>query len=106
MKHVESMPEELIECKACHEKKSKEEHFTKKANQVTCNECLAKAKRRRAPTTFDRIMALERENEELKQKIEKELQEKRQYQDKFKYFSDKYEDLCNDVGEKVGVHKK
>src|ERR1700723_3324711 len=99
------MVKNLIECKVCHEKKSKAEHFTKKAKQVTCNECLEKAKRRRATSALDRITALEKENEELRRKLETELKEKENYIEKFKDFSGRYEKLCLELGS-LTLHKK
>jgi len=99
------MAKNLIECKVCHEKKSKAEHFTKKARQVTCNECLEKAKRRRATSALDRIAALEKENEELRQKLEVELKEKENYIEKFKDFASRYEKLCLNLSD-LTLHKK
>jgi len=99
------MAKDLIECKACHEEKLKAEHFTKKANQVTCNECLEKAKRRRATSALDRIAALEKENEELRRKLESEIKEKENYIEKFKDFSGRYEKLCLNLSD-LTLHKK
>jgi hypothetical protein len=99
------MAKDLIECKVCHEEKSKAEHFTKKAKQVTCNECLEKAKRRRASSALDRITALEKENEELRRKLEAEFKEKDNYIEKFRDFSGRYEKLCLELGS-LTLHKK
>ena|ERR1700720_143610 len=96
MKHVKSMPEELIECKVCHEKKSKKEQF-KKARQVTCNDCLEKAKNRRAASALDRIAALEKQNDELRKRLEKEMEEKKFYLNEFESFAGKYEKLCINI---------
>lgn len=99
------MAKESIKCKVCHEDKLKEAHYTKKAKQVTCNECLERAKSRRATSTLGRIVALEKESEELRQKLEKEMEEKQYYQSKFENFAEKYSDLCIKVGE-LTLHKK
>jgi hypothetical protein len=96
---------ESIKCKVCHEEKLKETSYTKKVKQVTCDDCLEKAKSHRATSALNRIVALERENEELKQKLEKELKDKQYYQGKFEDFAEKYSDLCIKV-ENLTLHKK
>ena len=68
------MAKDLITCKKCGEEKLKETSFTKKENQVTCNECLEKAKSRRATSTVDKLNALEKQINELKEKLDKEKQ--------------------------------
>lgn len=99
------MAKDSIKCKVCHEEKLKDASYTKKAKQVTCDDCLEKAKSRRATSALERIIALERENEELKQKLEKELKDKQYYQGKFENFAEKYSDLCIKVGD-LTLHKK
>ena len=95
----------MAKCKVCHEEKPKETSYTKNAKQVTCDDCLKKAKSRRATLVLNRILVLERENEELKQKLEKEIKDKQYYQGKFENFAEKYSDLCIKVGD-LTLHKK
>ena len=97
--HNDKMAKDLITCKKCGEEKPKETSFTKKENQVTCNECLEKAKSRRATSTVDKLNALEKQINELKEKLDKEMQEKQYYQSKFESFADKYSSLCIKIGE-------
>jgi uncharacterized Zn finger protein len=93
------MAKENIKCKKCGEEKSKQQSFTRKENQVTCDDCLDKAKSHRATLVTHKIIGLEKQVEELKKQLSTEREEKRYYQDKFENFAEKYSDLCIKVGE-------
>jgi hypothetical protein len=93
-----------VTCKTCHEAKERETSYTKKAKQVNCDDCLAKAKSQHAMSKREHMLVLEKENEELKQKLAKEIKERRHYQEKYENFAEKYCDLCIKVGD-LTLHK-
>ena len=88
-----------VVCKTCQEAKEKETSYTKKAKQVNCDDCLDKAKSQRAMSKREHMLMLEKENEELKQKLAKEIEHRRSYQEKYEKFAEKYCDLCIKVGD-------
>jgi archaellum component FlaC len=98
------MAKELVKCKKCGEEKQKETSFTRKGKQVTCDECLEKAKNRRATSNLDRMTTLEKQNEKLQYQLDKTLKDKQHYQDRLEVLSEKYSNLCLKVGE-LTLHK-
>lgn len=95
----DKMAKEVIKCKKCGEEKSKQLSFTRKEKQVTCDDCLDKAKNHRATLVTHKIVSLEKQVEDLKKQLNDEREEKRYYQDKFESFAGKYSDLCIKLGE-------
>jgi hypothetical protein len=95
----DKMAKGLIKCKKCGEEKLKETSFTRKEKQVTCDDCLDKAKTHRATLVTHKVIGLEKQVEDLKKQLEVEREEKRYYQEKFENFAGKYSDLCIKIGE-------
>lgn len=95
----DKMAKETLKCKKCGEEKSKEISFTRKEKQVTCDDCLDKAKSHRATLITHKLIGLEKQVEELKKQLDVEREEKRYYQEKFESFAEKYSGLCIKLGE-------
>lgn len=81
-------------CKKCGREGPKELFFNRKKKQVTCNECLDKAKNIKISNANDKVHHLEQRIIDLERQLELEIEAKRYYEQQFRLIAESYTKSC------------
>jgi hypothetical protein len=88
---------EFVTCKKCGREGEKELFFNRKKKQVTCNDCLDKAKNIKVSNANDKVSHLEQRIIELEAQLEHEIESKKYYEQQFRLIAESYTKSCLDT---------
>jgi hypothetical protein len=89
--------QELVTCKKCGREGQKDLFFNRKKKQVTCNDCLDKAKNIKVSNANDKVHHLEQRIIELEAQLEHEIESKKYYEQQFRLIAESYTKSCLDT---------
>jgi phosphatidate phosphatase PAH1 len=84
-------------CKKCGREGPKDLFFNRKKKQVTCNDCLDKAKNIKVSNANDKVGHLEQRITELESQLEHEIESKKYYEKQFRLIAESYTKACLDT---------
>lgn len=88
---------ESVTCKKCGREGPKDLFFNRKKKQVTCNDCLDKAKNIKVSNASDKVHHLEQRIIELEGQLEHEVESKKYYEQQFRLIAESYTKSCLDT---------